>query len=290
MNHFYIYMMYNEKNELLYVGQTKNLKRRFQGHFTKATLEVDTWKKDVSYIDTFECKTEYDMRIIEIYLIGTLKPKYNKEFVFNDDVSLKIKFDKFNCKRYLIHEKFISNLKDEILIANDLDDILFDNTVKNKIKNNVIVYEGKMNTNYFKKNLRKNELSHLWFDNQATDEQIKQVCCNLENYFKNKIVSKSENILVIVYDEFVLDKLKKYNLKGCIKGIRFLNQYLDKSFDNRNNIAYLINDFTYGYDDIKNIAYLITLLNYEIDNSDKKVNLYLPSKRMRELFFKWLNE
>ena len=35
MNHFYIYMMYNEKNELLYVGQTKNLKKRFQGHFTK---------------------------------------------------------------------------------------------------------------------------------------------------------------------------------------------------------------------------------------------------------------
>lgn len=290
MNHFYIYMMYNEKNELLYVGQTKNLKKRFQGHFTKATLEVDTWKKDVYYIDTFECKTEYDMRILEIYLIGKLKPKYNIEFVFEDDVALEIKFEKFNYKRYLVHEKSMTEFKEGMNMSNEIDNILLNDDLKIKIKNRIELYKGKMNNNYFnKRETRENELSHLWFNNQATDEQLNQITLNIHNYLRNIAKSKSKNSLLILYDQIILDMFDKKKLKGCLKGIRFLNQYFDETFNNKNSIVYLVNDFSYGYDNINNIAYLISLLNYVIDNSEGKINLYLPSKRMRELFLNWLN-
>ena len=284
MKHFYIYMMYNNKDELLYIGQTKNLKQRFQTHFTKAILETEPWKKDVCYIDTFECKTEYDMRILEIYLIGKLKPKYNKEFAFDDEVTLTIKINKINYKRYLMYDE------KDLKISSNLDEILSREDVENKIKNNVIIYEGKLNNNYTKKkDKRINEFSYLWFNNRATEGDVKQICLNITNYFKNITKSKSNKNLLILQDQSILEILNKNNIQGCVKGVRFFNQNFDETFNNRNNIIYLINDFTYGYDDIRNITYLVSLLNYMIDNSDEKINLYLPSKRMRELFFEWLN-
>ena len=62
----YVYVMYNDKNEVLYVGKTINIESRMRQHFGK---DAEEWKMEVKNIKYMNCFTEIDMSIYEIYLI-----------------------------------------------------------------------------------------------------------------------------------------------------------------------------------------------------------------------------
>ncbi len=74
---FYIYKMYDETNELLYIGKTTNIEQRMNCHFSKDMIERQEWKNEVAYIDYYEFKTKVDMDIMELYYIALERPKYN---------------------------------------------------------------------------------------------------------------------------------------------------------------------------------------------------------------------
>lgn len=75
---FYIYKMYDENEELLYIGKTTNIRNRIKQHFSKDTIEKQPWKEDVFRVEYFELYTKVDMDIAELYLIATERPKYNE--------------------------------------------------------------------------------------------------------------------------------------------------------------------------------------------------------------------
>ena len=54
---FYIYKMYSQDNELLYIGKTTNIESRINQHFSKDTIKNQPWKENVSYIDYYEFKS-----------------------------------------------------------------------------------------------------------------------------------------------------------------------------------------------------------------------------------------
>ena len=99
---YYIYKMYNTKDELLYIGKTHNLYGRMNAHFSNAILNEQPWKQKVNKIEVIELYNQYDIDIIEIYLIGKEKPKYNSDKVY-ENIS-----PSFNIN-YKIKNKFIIN-------------------------------------------------------------------------------------------------------------------------------------------------------------------------------------
>lgn len=73
-----IYKIYNKDNKLMYIGQSKNLKRRISEHFRGKRKGYFIDKVIYFYVDCeneFITKSYLDM--YETYLIRTMKPRYN---------------------------------------------------------------------------------------------------------------------------------------------------------------------------------------------------------------------
>lgn len=75
-NNFYVYVFYKDI-EILYVGQTTNLRKRFINHFRKN--EYEYWKDEITKVEIFELKSYSEMMGFESYLIDSLCPIHNKK-------------------------------------------------------------------------------------------------------------------------------------------------------------------------------------------------------------------
>ena len=81
---YYIYKMFDNDNNLLYIGKTHNLYGRMNAHFSIETIKKQPWKQEVYKTEVIELYNQYDIDIVEIYLIGKEKPKYNIDRVYEN--------------------------------------------------------------------------------------------------------------------------------------------------------------------------------------------------------------
>ena len=74
-----VYQFFNEKNEILYIGKAKNLKKRVKSYFTKNHDNNRTrlLVKNVFSVKHIIVNTETDALLLENILIKEYKPKYN---------------------------------------------------------------------------------------------------------------------------------------------------------------------------------------------------------------------
>lgn len=75
-----VYLMKNNKGEIIYVGKAKALKNRVTQYFGSNTNHTAKVIKMVSNVDSFEtiiCDTEYEALMLENSLIKQHQPKYN---------------------------------------------------------------------------------------------------------------------------------------------------------------------------------------------------------------------
>ena len=74
-----VYQYYNKKNELLYVGKAKNLKKRVNSYFNKThdSGRLRILVNNIDRIETINVLTEYDALLLENNLIKKNKPRYN---------------------------------------------------------------------------------------------------------------------------------------------------------------------------------------------------------------------
>ncbi len=75
-----VYQFFDKKNNVLYVGKAKRLKRRVVSYFKKNYSESAKTKVLVSKIERIECivvKSEVDALLLENNLIKKLQPRYN---------------------------------------------------------------------------------------------------------------------------------------------------------------------------------------------------------------------
>ncbi|MCL2792105.1 MAG: excinuclease ABC subunit UvrC [Spirochaetaceae bacterium] len=75
-----VYIMKNQREEIIYVGKAKNLRSRVRSYFLKsANKEIKTSHlvKKIASIETITTTTEYEALILENNLIKQWKPKYN---------------------------------------------------------------------------------------------------------------------------------------------------------------------------------------------------------------------
>jgi excinuclease ABC subunit C len=74
-----VYQFYNEKNEILYIGKAKNLKKRVKSYFTKNHDNNRTrlLVKNIFSVKHIIVETETDALLLENSLIKEYKPRYN---------------------------------------------------------------------------------------------------------------------------------------------------------------------------------------------------------------------
>lgn len=294
---YYIYKMYNKENELLYIGKTNNLYGRLNAHFSKNTLNKQPWKIEVEFIKILEFYNQYDIDIIEIYLIGKEKPKYNIDCVYSNqspsfDIKYKIK-KKFTIKSPLnapipvntINKSEPTNLcnKESVLTYFNLDD-----KVKHEMSSKLKIYTKNHLKNEYNKT---NTLSISWFN--KNDKYIDRIKKDTSNFFKNDIGSKSCENKWTTYNIYE-DKLKS---KGYIKGFINKNEPLE-NFNNCIAYAYLRNDFPSDIEmeskninpDFYSIYYLVSVIKYVTIDLNKEFNVYIPSKRIFNILKHWMGK
>lgn len=101
-----VYRMINDKDEIIYVGKAKNLKRRVSSYFNKNHDEIKTAKMvaHIARVEVTVTDTDSEAFILENTLIKRYKPRYN--ILFRDDksypyiyVSTKKKFPSLSYHR-----------------------------------------------------------------------------------------------------------------------------------------------------------------------------------------------
>lgn len=280
MNKYYIYKMFDKNGNLLYIGKTKNFNIRMKQHFSNAIIEKEPWKNEIVKIERLEVYTQYDMTLLEIYLIGKFKPKYNTEFKFDDNIRATLKYDIKEIRYFNPKELF--NIEDNGLILSE--DNILSNNIKEKIKKHIKVYDyEKINNNYlkFSKSTHNNELSYRWCMNQENKESLNQVLLNCMNLARKRLKLNSKDCCLVSYD--------KINIEGFMKNKIIIGEEPSIKLKNKHLICYIGNDYITNDNELFSISYLISILDYAIKYSELDIiYLYLPSKRMRDLFNIWL--
>ena len=142
-------------------------------------------------------------------------------------------------------------------------------------------------------------LSMSWYKRNANNNLIKQLKKNTINYFNNILKSKSSNNIWTTFKDYKDLIAGKGYTKGFISSsMRATNDYQD-----RTAIAYLVNKFFNPYVkqfflnhhiDVDEEGYAVSEMLQFIWRSavrkGEEINIYIPSKRMRNLLIKWIDE
>ena len=156
------------------------------------------------------------------------------------------------------------------------------------------IYEGKGNDI----GNSKYALSKTWYDKAYKKELMTKVKNNTYNYFKRVIKGKSEFNMWTVFDDY----MTQCKGKGYSKGYIACNARATNEYKNKTNLAYLCNRFYNPLikqfftdkdvqvdEDSWALSELIQWIFRSAIRENNEINLYIPSKRMRDLLIEWLN-
>lgn len=173
-----------------------------------------------------------------------------------------------------------------------------------------IIHEGKLNESWT------HGLNKKWFDERATEEELKKLKNDIYNYLRNYAHAEKKDVIWTTFkkhaetlargnDKLKLDKKNKNgnvtpgNFVACTK--RATNDYKDKTV-----VVYAVNRFQNpqivrffaGQDYNQELFALQEMLQFiwrsaiRENNGSRKddgIHLYVPSERMRNLLKQWLN-
>lgn len=77
-----IFMFYNEKDELLFVGKARKLRPRIKKHFEDTVSVIKDHRNEVTKIEVCVQEDPVDREIYETYIINKFQAKYNEDKVF----------------------------------------------------------------------------------------------------------------------------------------------------------------------------------------------------------------
>jgi len=162
-------------------------------------------------------------------------------------------------------------------------------------KNLVKIYDGKLNSI----GQKAFSLSSSWFIDKNNFRSKKILMDNAFNYFYHNINKRIDRVLWTIPKQIFNDGLFVKSYKGAFLEMtaRATNLYAE-----RDTCAYLVNRFEnpmlqkyfqkHGLsvnDDVFALSELIQWLFRSAIRKNKPINLYIPSKRMRELLQAWLD-
>lgn len=177
---------------------------------------------------------------------------------------------------------------------------------KDRFRDLIEIYDGSYNDNWHGKTRKKDErflMSQNWFGNRSNSGRVNQLRNNAYNFVRYKCKAHKEDVLWTSYkdyaDALTSDKLTYQSRKSnwLAWNTKATNQYSDRTvlvyllnvFPNPLFKNYLENDnFKFNEDDYALSALLQWVWRSAIRNG-KKVTIYIPAPRMRQLLTDWLN-
>lgn len=143
-------------------------------------------------------------------------------------------------------------------------------------------------------------LSSAWYTNHSTrSQEILTLKKNMHNFFQNICKAKSSECIWTVVQRFQ----SKLTGSGYAKGFLPINARATNEFRDRTAVAYMmnryINPFVTGFfesagikvdQDAYALSEMIQFIFRSAVRDDKEINLYVPSKRMRNLLKKWIED
>lgn len=118
----YVYKLLDKSGNVLYVGKTNDIKRRFTEHLTN-----QEWRSEIDTLYYAVCRDDFEQRTYENYYIIKSNPKYNKQDrSFSTHIILpELKWKKFENVEKIDEDK---ELKEKIFFLLDnwtlINDIL----------------------------------------------------------------------------------------------------------------------------------------------------------------------
>ncbi|TVY10909.1 nucleotide excision repair endonuclease [Paenibacillus cremeus] len=76
-----IFMFYNAKNELLFIGKARKLRPRIKKHFEDTVSPMKNHRDEVTKIEVYTVEDPVEREIYETYIVNKFKAKYNVEKV-----------------------------------------------------------------------------------------------------------------------------------------------------------------------------------------------------------------
>ena len=231
--------------------------------------------------------------------------------LFDNVYILTYLFDASILKNYfdLYH---IQYMKKSIVHENDkyvLSDFYIPDT--KKYSPLIDIYNGKMNTNIAQK---QNGLSSTWFkiQSKSNNKIIQQLKSNLKNYFLNILKAKSDTIMWTSFKDYQLKlrgkgyakEFKTEQLKEVDKAYGFLacNARATNKYAECYNLAYCVNIYLHPAisqffyqkgikvdEDLYGLSEMIQWIWRSRIRNGEKINIYIPSVRMRTLLKSWLD-
>ena len=231
--------------------------------------------------------------------------------LFDNVYILTYLFDASILKNYfdLYH---IQYMKKSIVHENDkyvLSDFYIPDT--KKYSPLIDIYNGKMNTNIAQK---QNGLSSTWFkiQSKSNNKIIQQLKSNLKNYFLNILKAKSDTIRWTSFKDYqsklrgkgYAKEFKTEQLKEVDKAYGFLacNARATNKYAECYNLAYCVNIYLHPAisqffyqkgikvdEDLYGLSEMIQWIWRSRIRNGEKINIYIPSVRMRTLLKSWLD-
>lgn len=106
---YYVYKFLDNCGDIIYIGRTKDLEQRMTTHFSNGHLPQNCYNS-VSKVYYTEFDNYADMCMYEIYLINTLKPKFNTQY--NKDNSVYVSEFKVPDKKWYRYNIGYSSVSD----------------------------------------------------------------------------------------------------------------------------------------------------------------------------------
>ena len=231
--------------------------------------------------------------------------------LFDNVYILTYLFDASILKNYfdLYH---IQYMKKSIVHENDkyvLSDFYIPDT--KKYSPLIDIYNGKLNINFEQK---QNGLSSTWFKikSKTSAKTIQQLKKNLNNYFRNILEAKSDTIMWTSFKDYqsklrgkgYSKEFKTEQLKEIDNAYGFLacNARATNKYAGCYNLAYCVNIYLHPAisqffyqkgikvdEDLYGLSEMIQWIWRSRIRNGEKINIYIPSVRMRTLLKSWLD-
>lgn len=280
------------KDDYKYLLQNGDIKVSDDGLIEWVGSELDTRFDDVRILATNRCLFKVDDKFFLWHFPHAIFKLFKKVYVLTylfEGSLMKYYFDLYNIE---YQKKSIKLIDGEYTLVN------FYNPDKILYKERINIYNGTLNENISQKD---NVLSSTWCKNNYNKKELVQIQKNFYNYCRNIAKTNSKYIMWTSFK----DCKPKLSGKGYTNGFVPCNCRATNDHRNATCLMYAVNWYEnpeitkffkqHGITINQNQLALATLLqwiwrsNIRVTDSEKIINIYIPSKRMRNLFLEWLN-
>lgn len=149
---------------------------------------------------------------------------------------------------------------------------------------------------------KKTDLSKAWFDRNKKSKKMNELQNNISNFFRSYAKSNNNEIIWTTFKQYK-NIIRK---KGFTKGFVSVNCRATNEYSKKNAVAYIANRyfkptvknfFTFNniaagqdFEDKFALSELIQFVYRSAIRNNEPIEVYIPSKRMRDLFLEWLKK